>query len=98
MFGLSLPIVLTRKSGKRVQDKEGHLMRCSVCGSKLRPLITDLPFKLSDTSIVILKGLPVLQCDNCREYLLDDSVMNRVEEILQRADAAAELEIIRYAA
>ncbi len=73
-------------------------MRCSVCGSKLRHLITDLPFKVSDTSIVILKGLPVLQCDNCREYLLDDLVMNRVEEILQRADAAAELEIIRYAA
>ena len=73
-------------------------MRCSLCGSKLSPLITDLPFKVSDTSIVILKGLPVLQCDNCQEYLLDDSVMNRVEEILQRADAAAELEIIRYAA
>ena len=73
-------------------------MRCSLCGSKLTPLITDLPFKVSDTSIVILKGLPVLQCDNCREYLLDDSVMNRVEEILQRADAAAELEIIRYTA
>ncbi len=73
-------------------------MRCSVCGSKLRPLITDLPFKVSDTSIVILKGLPVLQCDNCSEYLLDDLVMNRVEEILQRADAAVELEIIRYAA
>jgi YgiT-type zinc finger domain-containing protein len=81
-----------------VQEKEEHLMRCSVCGSKLSPLITDLPFKVSDTSIVILKGLPVLQCDNCREYLLDDLVMNRVEEILQRADAAAELEIIRYAA
>ena len=64
-------------------------MRCSLCGSKLTPLITDLPFKVSDTSIVILKGLPVLQCDNCREYLLDDLVMNRVEEILQRADAAA---------
>ncbi len=73
-------------------------MRCGVCGSKLRPLITDLPFKLSDTSIVILKGLPVLQCDNCREYLLDDPVMSRVEKILQRADTAAELEIIRYAA
>jgi YgiT-type zinc finger domain-containing protein len=73
-------------------------MRCRVCGAKLRPLITDLPFKVSDTGIVILKGLPVLQCDNCREYLLDDSVMSRVEEILQKADAAAELEIIRYAA
>jgi YgiT-type zinc finger domain-containing protein len=73
-------------------------MRCSVCGSKLRPLITDLPFKVSETSIVILKGLPVLQCDNCREYLLDDMVMSRVEEILQKTDAGAELEIIRYAA
>jgi YgiT-type zinc finger domain-containing protein len=66
-------------------------MRCSVCRSKLRPLITDLSFKVSETSIVILKGMPVLQCDNCREYLLDDLVMNRVEEILQGADAAAEL-------
>jgi YgiT-type zinc finger domain-containing protein len=73
-------------------------MRCRVCGSKLRPLITDLPFKVSDTGIVILKGLPVLQCDNCREYLLDDVVMSRVEEILQKVDTAAELEIIRYAA
>jgi YgiT-type zinc finger domain-containing protein len=73
-------------------------MRCSVCGSILRPSLTDLPFKVSDTSIVILKDLPVLQCDNCREYLLDDFVMSRVEEILQKADAAAELEIIRYAA
>jgi YgiT-type zinc finger domain-containing protein len=73
-------------------------MRCGVCGGKLRPLTTDMPFKLSDTSIVILKGLPVLQCNNCREYLLDDLVMSRMEEILQRADAAAELEIIRYAA
>ena len=73
-------------------------MKCGVCGSKLRHLITDLPFKVSETSIVILKGLPVLQCDNCREYLLDDLVMGRVEEILQKADAEAELEIIRYAA
>jgi len=73
-------------------------MRCSVCGSKLSPSITDLPFKVGDTSIVILKGLPVLQCDNCKEYLLDDLVMRRVEEILQGADADAELEIICYAA
>jgi hypothetical protein len=53
---------------------------------------------MSETSIVILKGLPVLQCENCREYLLDELVMSRVEEILQSTDAAAELEIIRYAA
>ncbi len=73
-------------------------MRCGVCGSGLRPLITVLPFKVSDSTIVILKDLPVLQCDNCSEYLLEDSVMQRVEKILEGADAAAELEIIRYAA
>lgn len=73
-------------------------MRCIICGSKLSPLTTDLPFKVSEMTIVILKGLPVLQCDNCMEYLLEDAVMRRVEEILQGADTAAELEIIRYAA
>jgi len=73
-------------------------MKCHVCGSNLNPLITDLPFKVSEASIVILKGLPVLQCDNCIEYLLEDAVMRRTEEILQKADNSAELEIIRYAA
>jgi len=59
---------------------------------------TDLPFKVSDTTIVILKGLPVIQCPNCNQYLLDDPVMARVEEILQNVDLSAELEVIRYAA
>lgn len=73
-------------------------MKCHMCGSKLRPLITDLPFKISETAIVILKALPVLQCENCSEYALEDSVMERVEQMLERVNAAAELEIIRYAA
>jgi YgiT-type zinc finger domain-containing protein len=78
--------------------KKRLCMKCHVCGSNLNPLITDLPFKVSEASIVILKGLPVLQCDNCIEYLLEDAVMRRTEEILQKADNSAELEIIRYAA
>jgi len=73
-------------------------MKCHVCGSNFRSVITDLPFKRSDSTIVILKDLPVLQCTRCSEYLLTDSVMARVEEILSQADRRAELEIIRYAA
>jgi YgiT-type zinc finger domain-containing protein len=73
-------------------------MKCHLCGSKLKPLITNLPFKIGDMTIVILKGIPVLQCDNCSEYLIDDPVMSRVEAILERVSADAELEIIRYAA
>ncbi|MFL6202270.1 MAG: YgiT-type zinc finger protein, partial [Thermoanaerobaculia bacterium] len=37
-------------------------MRCHVCGSELVSMVTDLPFKLNETTIVILKNLPVLQC------------------------------------
>ena len=73
-------------------------MKCHLCGSKLKSLITNLPFKISDSTIVILKGLPVLQCENCNEYLIDDPVMSRVEDILERVSVDAELEIIRYAA
>jgi hypothetical protein len=53
---------------------------------------------VSDTSIVILRGLPVLECERCPEYLLDDAVMSRVDEILARIDGTTELEIIRFAA
>jgi len=73
-------------------------MNCHVCGAKLRNVVTDLPFKTSERSIVILKGLPVLQCENCREFLIEDPVMERVESVLAKADADVELEIVRYAA
>jgi YgiT-type zinc finger domain-containing protein len=50
------------------------------------PVITDLPFKLSEKTIVIVKALPVLQCEGCSEYVLEDSVMQQVDAILERAD------------
>jgi YgiT-type zinc finger domain-containing protein len=73
-------------------------MKCHLCGSTLKALTTNLPFKISALTIVIVKDLPVLQCDNCGEYLIDDPVMKRVDEILGSVNTDAELEIIRYAA
>jgi len=73
-------------------------MRCTVCGSTLQPERTDLPFKVSERGIVILKNVPVLQCTNCPEYLMEDPVFARVEEQLDAVDKSAELEIIQYAA
>jgi YgiT-type zinc finger domain-containing protein len=64
----------------------------------MRSIVTDLPFKVNETAIVIVKAVPVFQCDTCREYVFDDPVWERVETILERVDTAAELEIVAYAA
>jgi YgiT-type zinc finger domain-containing protein len=73
-------------------------MKCHICGAELKPVITDMPFKTGPRSIVIFKELPVLQCEHCSEYLLQDSVMERVEAMLAKADRQAEVNIFRYAA
>jgi hypothetical protein len=57
-----------------------------------------LPFKTGDSSIVILRDLPVLQCRQCGDIELENSVMAKVEQVLSAVDRSAELEIIRYAA
>jgi len=73
-------------------------VKCHVCGSEMTRVQTDLPFKVSETTIVIVKALPVLQCESCGEYLLEDPVLQRVDAILEGADGRAELEVFRYAA
>ena len=73
-------------------------MKCRVCGSTLRTAITDLPFKVSDRTIVILKNVPVEQCEACSEYLIADAVFAKVETLLSRVDTSVELEIIPFAA
>jgi YgiT-type zinc finger domain-containing protein len=73
-------------------------MRCHVCGSTMEPITTTLPFKVNQTTVVIVKNLPVSQCTGCREYLLDDLIMEHVEDLLQNVDETAELEVLKYAA
>ena len=73
-------------------------MKCRICGSTMESIITTLPFKVDQETIVILKELPVLQCKNCNEYLLEDYIMERVDRMLEKADYTAELEIIKFAA
>jgi len=73
-------------------------MTCTVCGAELKATSADLPFKIRDTGIVIVKSLPILQCGNCAEYLIEDAVLGRVDQILAKVETGTELEIIRYAA
>ncbi len=73
-------------------------MRCTLCGAQMRSTKSDLPFKITEQTIVILKSLPVLQCENCPQYLMEDAVLARVDEILLTVDGRAELQIIPFAA
>ena len=73
-------------------------MNCQLCGAPMQTSVTDLPFKLSASTIAIVKRVPVSECSNCGEYLLDDGTMQRVEEILNNIDDSAELGIVDFAA
>lgn len=73
-------------------------MKCRMCGGTMRAMITDLPFKVSERTIVILKNLPVVQCQACSEYQIADAVFVKVEALLSKVDRSAELEIIPFAA
>lgn len=59
--------------------------------------VTVLPFKLGNSSIAIVKDLPVLKCRQCGDTV-EHSTMLRVEQILSGVNICAELEVIRYAA
>ena len=73
-------------------------MKYAVCGAEMRATRSGLPFKTTDRAIVILKGLPVLQCESCAHYLIEDAVLAQVDRILAASSGPAELQIITYAA
>ena len=73
-------------------------MRCHVCGGIMRETRSDMPFKLDQKRIVIIKDLPVLQCGECGEHAFSDHVMAKIEETLAKSDSGAELEVVGYAA
>ena len=73
-------------------------MKCRICGGVQRKTVTDLPFKTGEHSIVIIKQLPVFQCERCTEFSLDDPTMTRVDALLSRVAATTELEVVSFAA
>ena len=74
------------------------MTQCHLCGASLVSMTTDLPFKIREGSIVVIRGLPVLQCCKCPEYLLEDQVMAQVEELLRSVREGIEIEVVQYAA
>ena len=71
-------------------------MKCHVCGDRLISTISDLPFRISPTTIVVVKRLPILECTNCMEFSIEDSVMATIESMLEQTDETTELAVIPY--
>ena len=71
-------------------------MICHVCGGYLTSTVSDLPFRLSPTKIVVVKRLPVLECANCAEFSIEDHVMEKVESLLERVGGDTELAVVAY--
>ena len=80
-----------------LKDAEELSMKCHVCGGLLTPTVSDLPFRLGPTKIVVVKRLPVLECDSCVELSIEDHVMEKVESLLERVGEDAELAVVAYA-
>ena len=73
-------------------------MKCRVCGGALHSIATELPFNVSAQTIVRITNVPVLQCERCREHVVNAAAFAHIEQVLERADKAAELEIVPFGA
>jgi YgiT-type zinc finger domain-containing protein len=73
-------------------------MNCKTCGSRLKLVRADLPFRREDDSIVIVRGLPVMRCPRCAIYFLEDHVITKIRELLALIRSGSRLEVIPYAA
>jgi YgiT-type zinc finger domain-containing protein len=63
-----------------------------------KPGHTTVTLQEGDT-VVVVKKVPGDICSQCGEYYLEDSVVARLEEILDSAASrGAEVEIVKYAA
>ena len=73
-------------------------MNCHVCGGQMESSLSDIPFRLSRTSIVVIKRAPALECSNCGELSIEDPVMERIDGLLEQTGDAAELAVVQYTA
>lgn len=74
-------------------------MNCSIC-KRGRLVAGSTTVTLErETTVVIIRDVPALVCEECAEYYLDDATAERV--MARAGDAAArnvEVEIVRFAA
>jgi YgiT-type zinc finger domain-containing protein len=64
----------------------------------MRRVVTDLPFRVNRSVMIILRNLPLVECSECGAYILEEKVMERVHEIVGRLRSPSHLEAVLYSA
>jgi YgiT-type zinc finger domain-containing protein len=64
----------------------------------MKSIVTDLPFRVDRSVMIILRDLPLLECSKCGAHALEEEVMERVHEIVGRLRSPSHLEAVLYAA
>jgi YgiT-type zinc finger domain-containing protein len=74
-------------------------MNCTICKTgEMHPGKTTVMVE-RDRTVVIVREVPALICDNCGEYYLDNPVATRAATIVDNAvKNGAEVEVVRFAA
>jgi YgiT-type zinc finger domain-containing protein len=72
-------------------------MKCHVCGIPMTRVVTDLPFRVDRSVMIILRELPLLECSECGAYALEEMVMERVHEMVQSLRSPSHLDAVLYA-
>lgn len=72
-------------------------MKCHVCETPMTRVVSDLPFRVDRSVMIILKDLPLLECSECGAYALEETVMERVHEIVQKLRSPSHLDAVLFA-
>jgi len=73
-------------------------MKGHVCGNSVTRVVSDLPFRVNRSVMIILRDLPLMECSECGAYALEAMVMERVHEIVERLDSPSHLDAVLYPA
>jgi YgiT-type zinc finger domain-containing protein len=61
-------------------------MRCPLCkGEMAKGRKTNLPYELSDESVIIVKNVPAIICSQCGNVFIEADILSKVEKILDKA-------------
>jgi hypothetical protein len=73
-------------------------MKCHVCGTSMTRVVSELPFRVNRSVMIILRDLPLMECTEYGAYAFEQKVMERVHEIVERLDSPSHLDAVLYAA